>query len=296
MNRYRSVACGWLAVSLVGAVFYAGCTDTQITTVSTDASVPETSVPEASVIDGGGAKDASPDVTAIDGGPLPLTLENYVELLGQTYSARAAACCQKFNVVLDQGRYTTAVRANGGFDRVGRGIDKSTKAQLVFDEAKAKSCLSQLSALSCAYTSEDIVKVRPDCFGAVTGAGQVGASCTDAIQCATGLYCAFGDGGAGTCAAVKATGVDCDPVTYTNDECSYRGSGKGCNNKTLKCVELLDLGQSCEPTNLIASSCKSGLCNENSSECATADELISELGCKAFAVKPDAGTDAGDGG
>lgn len=301
-KNIRWMMGGLMGLGAVSTAVFAGCTDTQITTVDAgtlpDAST-DTGLADVVVTPTDGGNDAKTDAPVDDSGLPPLTLENYLVRLGISFASRAQQCCQPFDAgTFDKDKFLTDSNMAGGFERVAKGIAKSQATQITFDETKAKECLAKLETLPCSYTDLDLTAARKVCFDAVVGKGAKDSACTDSVQCAPGLYCdAAGDAGSsGKCAALLAVGDTCDAATYKNDQCSYRGSGKGCNNVTNKCVDLAPNGESCEPTNFFSSSCQSGLCNATSSQCGNADNLVAFDTCDFYRKAVDAGTDAGDGG
>jgi hypothetical protein len=299
-NKMRWMMGGLMSLGVVSTAVFAGCTDTQITSVDAgtlvDASPGDTGLADVvSTTDGG--TDAKPDVELNDSGLPPLTLENYLVRLGISYGVRAQQCCQPLDAgTFDKDRFLADSNMVGGFEKVAKGIAKSQANQISFDEAKAKDCLNKLESLPCTYSDTDLSATRQACLDAVVGTGVKDAVCTDSVQCAKGFYCTSDGNTAGKCAALLAVGDTCDDVTYKNDQCSYRGSGKGCNKDTKKCVDLLPNGESCVPTNLFASSCQSGLCKVAGNTCGNADSLVTFDACDYYRKPVDAGTDAGDGG
>lgn len=262
---------------------------------TTDVVVPDTGVPDAN---DGGVADAKPDVKQLG---LQEFIDQQTVLLCQRYAqccfgADAAAfdtnkCVATFGPLGMEGNLQ-GLRVPGVAFAVDGGPDGG--ANVVMDQAKANTCLAELSTLDCpTLTAPVYTKTVQDCYGAVTGTIQAGnGPCLDSVECAPGNFCpnAGNDAGVRNCLPLLQAGATCTVATG-NTACQYRGylgSSARCERYKAPdggapsnvCTPPLANGSKCQT----AWDCQSDLCDFGSGVCVTSAVTVGPAACAYFKI------------
>jgi hypothetical protein len=266
--------------------------------------------PEAEAGNAGDASDAEAGGSTAD-------LLAFPGKVADAFCDRIQACCAVPSASFNLAKCRSSILAGVGF-----GILNETSlldgGHVVLSAATAQTCINRLLAIDCAVnsiTTQQATGIFGNCFSALQGTLDAGASCSGTIECAPGEFCFPLDGGvgpAGTCMPLRTAGQPCGDFggsdlgakTATADNaCSYRSSG----NTGLFC-DFADLTTPAEPY-LPASAwkctpqvpldggcytdleCKTFVCATDSPyPCVSARPLLSPSGCATFKI-PDAGSD-----
>jgi hypothetical protein len=193
------------------------------------------------------------------------------------FCAKLEACC-KTNI--DSGTFDTAsciaINTPVGYEGTALGAAALLEAGvLTYDPTKAAACLNDINAIDCTgdlITAQQQNAILTDCTAAVYGSLGSGAPCTEAIECASGLFCDLPlDGGVtGACAPLRGDGGACGNfgdivVNYdfgqSEEACSYRRTGNTglrCNNEDPNTGNDIDGGPAawtCEPAGAVGAGC-----------------------------------------
>ncbi len=142
---------------------------------------------------------------------------------------------------------------------------------VTYRNISANNCLNGIAAIGCGTISATSYRTTHQaCMNVMTGTRAAGTACTNSVQCLSTNYC---NRTTGRCAPLVALGQPCT----SNDQCSYRGRGVGCDlYGTGTCIALLANGATCYSS----AECSSGLCNGT---CATtAPTVFDATNCAAF--------------
>lgn len=266
-------------------------------------SAPDGESDGGSDVDAGAAADAAPDTAAEFAFP---------DQLATAICQQIALCCfpDGGTSTFDMGACVTHW-AGMGFDNSSYGTYALSNGNIAFDPDAGAACLNAVNSIAgtCTVTAAIEQQIIPNCFGALVGMLDAGASCTASMECAPGNVCVPpSDGGSiGACAALRAAGQPCGDIGTANYSlgsqfCSYRGSG----DTGLFCMETDDAGGqiptsswTCQPQLSLTSAglcyydtdCVSPmLCDDfTTGNCLTASRpLTTMMGCSAYV---DAGSD-----
>jgi hypothetical protein len=253
---------------------------------------------EGAAGDGGG--DAAPDSSAMFA---------FATQVAAAYCDRVANCCfgsadaSAFNRT-----YCMQIMLPYGWDGCNQGTNVLDGGNVIFDPAKANSCLQDIAALDCAantLTTAQNQHLLSDCFGALTGTLPHNAACADSIECAPGTFCRLAnDGGPGVCTSLRGAGAPCGDFgggnyAIADQACSYRGSGDTnvfCNSLSAdagdwSCTPAAQNDAGCfEDIACLSKVCDPGP-NLTTNTCANATAFVYPIACPYFANR-DGGTDA----
>jgi hypothetical protein len=269
---------------------------------------------EAGVVPPG---DAGPDA-GDSGGGIVLGLTTFPELTAEALCNRFQNCCaapaagQVFDTSGCISRFL-----NFGYAGSSTGQSLLDGGHVVFNQAQAESCLSQIAAIDCSAnlrTSAQEQAIITACFGALSGTLEAGAPCAGPIECAPGQFCAPQDAGGSACAPLRTSGQSCADFGSNNfagsdTACSYRASGNTgltCKNGDFNTYGDIPLSQwVCTPEQAVDGGCfvnvdcSSKLCDPGANatiyKCAQSETFIYPFSCSSFSIVApvDAGTDAG---
>ncbi len=260
--------------------------------------------------DAGPSNDTGTDAVA-DAAPDAPPLEQLPPAIGMAICTRILTCC---GGTLDAGATDAGVfdmakclgvYAGRGWDNSLLGVSLPGVADgghVVYDPTAANDCLTRINnggtadagKFTCqTMQAAELKSISTACFAAAKGNIPIAkAGCRATIECVPGSYCGTpdggppGDGGTGTCTALKSIGANCDDSAplygeFSNDQCSYRGSGVGCFSLDAgprTCVALQPDGVACVASN---EECQSGLCDDNGN-CGASVTFIPPSVCSTY--------------
>jgi hypothetical protein len=263
-----------------------------------------------------GKADASADtgdggVTFFDAGEGGLSVATYATEVARAYCQSIEKCCP----AAPNGQYFSlnlcvATQSTTNFNQ---DVNLSDGGNVVLNLTKAQACLNDLASVNCSdVTTLAVTQQFTDCYGALVGTIQDGASCVSSIECSATSFCDLPlDGGAvGTCQPLRTAGESCEDFakdpTKSEEACSHRGSGLGglrCANEDLSTGSELDASawvcaSAVAPPNgcNVAVDCTTLLCDPGMNfdlyQCVTDQTFIYPSSCTSYYVD----SDAGDGG
>lgn len=200
------VACG--ANPAVTEADQADATAALDTTAATDTAAPDDAAADTAAIADTAATDTAGPPDAL--GPLAIALDDlceplaaglcriYVGCRAATSSASVAAC-----------REHTEATCQLGLDRARAQVAAGT---VDYDADAAHACLTRVDLVACGPIDAMLDEVGAECHGVFVGTLAADAPCTDADDCAPGLYCAPDARGAcpGSCQPPPVAGETCD--------------------------------------------------------------------------------------
>jgi hypothetical protein len=222
--------------------------------------------------------DSGPPVDSGEAGPIDASdIFLFPQRVTEAYCTALQTCCANaagFNMNF----CITSTLAQGGFNGDGLGNYSgripNNGGAITFNATSAQTCLTEIAALPCGMvTSQQLVQIRNDCYGALVGTIPVGGTgCTTSLDCAPQGWCSI-VGDAGTCTALAgdggACGVGLAPSIPSNDQCSYRGTGQPalyCDNQvpdgggTHTCLAQPGPGGTCGTTFYYGQECTTEIC------------------------------------
>ena len=292
LRRVLVVLGGVVGCASTGAVAEVGCggddthalpieAGSDVTTMDTfrpDVQVNETSTQD--VVDSGVA-----DVDAA------VAIPPFLTEVATAFCNKVAACCaaQLPDGAAFDSAACIAVNTGVGYQGTALGAGVLLGAgTLSYDSAKAAACLNDINAIDCTgnvITTTQQKTILTDCTAAVFGTFAAGATCTESVECAAGMFCATAsDGGpaVGTCVPLRGDGGACGdfgdiPLEtdygLSEEACSYRRTGNTglrCDNADPNTGAVYDGGPAvwtCKPAADIDGGCNfdqdctSGLCD-----------------------------------
>lgn len=266
---------------------------------------------EAGVADadaGGGpimdASDAS-DANSANEASAPVydgSLIDYPIQVSNAFCTAKQTCCLVSPASWNQVSCVKELELGGGFRSLSTYTHSLDGGHVELDASAAETCISDMETLLTAacgtVTSENVLRLQTECYGALVGTLGVDAgTCTSSIECANGAYCTSH----GVCAPLQGLGGPCS----STDSCAYRGSSDAgiycrlaADGGPGQCAQTEGLdGGDCANAVNANDVCSSGLCGF---EPGCADSVtFTDPGPHSFYctfIIPDAGPDGGDGG